>query len=1134
MQLQTLGYDAFWLYSVSAVIMVSMITAVLSCLCCRRKQEIKNDLLGLEGMVKLTNLEDTLLNSGSNVAINASISNSTANGGLGAASPNASNLRPASVGGFGSDTENSNKRTSNAPHRSLPDIPIAEPAGDNNSELYATVGDKVQDLPQGRSPSTSLKKQTSVSQHSSISQADDISSPYARVRSPPHAYDKLRRMEHPYAQVAQPAGNASFEGGTSGPSGVTSRSKPRDGDDDDDDDEDDDELMSPISRRESAQNLEDRETSTVDIPAASAIAGRVSASQDLPYMTPPIVQPSTQHFSGDSQDSSKGYTSISVREPLANLMPQNMPNQTTAKRRQILGDSHYATVSDDSDEMYAAIDDPGNQGDLYTSGSETYAQIQPPNAMTVSVEINTGASSRPQPPPMHGTMNDSLDSGAGGTSSQHSHPHPSASNRLSNHSNLVPAGDEHPHGHPSHLTPSGVVVVGGDGGGGLRTQTFVQHSRQASSSSCTSSVGNLGSPKPEKRQANSPLPPTPKTLKHQANNFFTSSNQSMLGSGNLASSSTTTATSGRNSVASVIECGGSVVANRENASNKPITDADSTTLPNGSVVGNKPKKSPSKDLEGMYAKVMKKNKLSKVPSQNSSPVPLRKDGSTDDHLKQQYLSDSDASQFNGSGSLHGGSPNRKQATGTQRNSTGTCSNKDPGYETIPGDNAKASAAELARKSADYAQIQKLHRNHTPAASDLTAMSAVIAQGIGKVSLGALEICHGIDKHYLERSFTADSEPGYESLPDTRGSINDPGYETLNRSSNRTESDSDPNYEILRPAGNNNNKLISQGGQTLGTTGSSKLPGAAGDTNRDSDGYSSIREPPSRTKNGARNRLEFGGRRGVADDDDTDGSTPGYSSIREKDDYDPGYSVISERKNPPPGHDYASITEEAKKRKPNINNNLEPDDESDIYSSIPHTASGTLTLLPSPSTAAVVVGSGTGSPGITPPGRTQVPVGLAIGGALSTSPGYSSISETRTTPSSTDDGDGDGGSTSSPDQLIGYSKHNSNTNTTTTTTNNSLSRISSNFEESLTGSESDPNYESVKYLNVKENPYERLHNEAAGESGVSKSVTNDSLTTDSDTATPTPATHAPVGVRRGTGTPESDGVTTTAVSDYFQV
>lgn len=46
-----------------------------------------------------------------------------------------------------------------------------------------------------------MKKLASVSQHSSISQADDVSSPYARVRSPPHAYDKVRPAEHPYAQV---------------------------------------------------------------------------------------------------------------------------------------------------------------------------------------------------------------------------------------------------------------------------------------------------------------------------------------------------------------------------------------------------------------------------------------------------------------------------------------------------------------------------------------------------------------------------------------------------------------------------------------------------------------------------------------------------------------------------------------------------------------------------------------------------------------------------------------------------------------------------------------------------------------------------------------------------------------------
>lgn len=75
-------------------------------------------------------------------------------------------------------------------------------------------------------------------------------------------------------------------------------------------------------------------------------------------------------------------------------------------------DSHYATVSDDSgntsdpslhrfgglikveiptfaDEMYAAIEDPNNQVELYTSGSETYAQIQPQEMVVVSVEINT-------------------------------------------------------------------------------------------------------------------------------------------------------------------------------------------------------------------------------------------------------------------------------------------------------------------------------------------------------------------------------------------------------------------------------------------------------------------------------------------------------------------------------------------------------------------------------------------------------------------------------------------------------------------------------------------------------------------------------------------------------------------------
>lgn len=134
------------------------------------------------------------------------------------------------------------------------------------------------------------QKLISVSQHSSISQADDCSSPYARVRSPAHAYDKVRPAEHPYAQVK--ASDAAA-GAIDGPSTSAMASEQRNTLEDE-----------SQSRRGSQQSLID----SVDgrhstIPAASAIAGHVSASQELPYMTPPIVQPQ-QFFSGDSQDSS--------------------------------------------------------------------------------------------------------------------------------------------------------------------------------------------------------------------------------------------------------------------------------------------------------------------------------------------------------------------------------------------------------------------------------------------------------------------------------------------------------------------------------------------------------------------------------------------------------------------------------------------------------------------------------------------------------------------------------------------------------------------------------------------------------------------------------------------------------------
>lgn len=120
----------------------------------------------------------------------------------------------------------------------------------------------------------------------------------------------------------------------------------------------------------------------------------------------------------------EGYTSISVREPLANIIAQTNAQQSAQQRRRDMTDSHYATVSDDSDEMYAAIEDPNSHHshDLYTSGSETYAQIQPPQQpplaagvaavpasmvvpITVAVEINApaGASSSSSGPVSSGS-----------------------------------------------------------------------------------------------------------------------------------------------------------------------------------------------------------------------------------------------------------------------------------------------------------------------------------------------------------------------------------------------------------------------------------------------------------------------------------------------------------------------------------------------------------------------------------------------------------------------------------------------------------------------------------------------------------------------------------------------------------
>ncbi|XP_032454366.1 uncharacterized protein LOC100118022 isoform X3 [Nasonia vitripennis] len=356
-----------------------------------------------------------------------------------------------------------NDNKSNTANRSLPDIPkdknadcetdvelrdviyeVTENIGGDPSELYATVRDKNEDRKDKRD-------KQSISQQSS---QDETASLYARLQTP-----QTSSEEHPYAQVQNVPktenaqhirNNSSHMIDLAQPSTSTGGNLP---------------VAPPRSRRSSSHNSL-LEQPVPDIQAATAITGGVQANQDLPYMTPPILMPlpqppqpqnnspQQQHFSGDSQDS-KGYTSISVREPLANIIAQTKSAQQQRQATRPITDPHYATVSDDSDEMYAAIDE---QDKVYTSGSETYAQIQP-----MAVEVNR--------PPQNEQPNVLLQSSVRAEEPYALAPQPPSVDSLR---------------HVAHA-----------------------HSRQASSSSATSSVANPSSPKPEKRQANSPLPPPP-------------------------------------------------------------------------------------------------------------------------------------------------------------------------------------------------------------------------------------------------------------------------------------------------------------------------------------------------------------------------------------------------------------------------------------------------------------------------------------------------------------------------------------------------------------------------------------------------------------------------------------------------
>lgn len=174
---------------------------------------------------------------------------------------------------------------------------------------------------------------------------------------------------------------------------------------------------------------------------------------------------------------------------------------------------------------------------------------------------------------------------------------------------------------------------------------------------------------------------------------------------------------------------------------------------------------------------------------------------------------------------------------------------------------------------------------------------------------------------------------------------------------------------------------------------------------------------------------------------------GYSSIKpikkkiiNDDDENLGYCTISDDRESlnakPLNHDYASIGETAK----------ENTDE-EFYSSITSEA------------AALPIHKNGSSKASTPSSLT-----LSPNTALSMSI-CSNVTDTKTLTSPSSEGD------STSNAPIGY-------NSLRSTDRSQLTVSVSNYE-SLTGSESDSNYESVRYLNAndRENPYEQLYNES---------------------------------------------------------
>lgn len=531
------------------------------------------------------------------------------------------------------------------------------------------------------------------------------------------------------------------------------------------------------------------------ISASVAISGQLPSSQELPYITPPSPRhrsENPQHFSGDSTDSAKGYTSISVRPPLSNIRA-TMQSKTQG--------SVYVSVSDDSDDTYAHIEGPAG------GGSETYAQITP-------YEVR---------------------------------PVPDTRRSLDRDIRTVLM--------PNDARRSAPPEIG--------SAANATHSRQASSSSCTNSAGALGSPKPEKRQANSPLPPPPhpppaipvatpphsfaqrqqriastgdlhfshdkvrRSLneKHQRNNSCVSSSDGLqtfygcnypvekhrFSSGDII----------RPLVAKElkfdIDSQDTNVDNLYNSIDGPgCSDYSSTDANNSINSEHRGSESPSRNVEEMYAKVIKKAKA-KEEARRSKELSNALDAEVKFRVDDPGYETIDKKKIN-----HGYEtiPHKDR-----KNSN----NQDPGYETVKdikpnqsltnnnilnkahygndsGPNSILSSdpgyehiSKADNSASDSDPNYEVLRNQPPTPPYATITPSYKLQPTYSV----VNKKSGKSDWSANNNDEATLEPNYESMPNdpvyTTGSESDPNYESVRPKDPNYEcmSSRDPNYESIR-------------------------------------------------------------------------------------------------------------------------------------------------------------------------------------------------------------------------------------------------------------------------------------------------------------------------------------------------